>query len=322
MAWGAAFQARLLIASLSCGWAHLAASLTAQNHLPMSLLQSHEPWPHWVYEDPASGDQLRLVPERGGLLTGWRCAGREIIYLDAERFADPALSVRGGMPVLFPICGNLPGDQLSLPQGSFPLRQHGFARDLPWSLEPLAEGGGVVMALGDGPATLPHFPFPFQLHLELRLEPAALAITVRLHHTGAADSAPMPFSFGLHPYFAVANPAAARIEGLPEHCTDHHVMAPAATADQLARLGDGVDLFCAASGPVRLLDPAGGLALTLESEAPFDCVVVWTEPPRPMVCLEPWTAPRQALVSGERRLELAPGESCALHCRYRVAGLG
>lgn len=287
----------------------------------MPLRKINDPWPHWIFEDPASGDQLQLVPERGGLLTGWRCGGREILYLDADRFADPALSVRGGMPVLFPICGNLPGDQLPLPSGSYPLRQHGFARDLPWSLEPLADGTGVAMELSDGPATRPHYPFPFRLRLELRLEPVALAITARIHHGGEPGDGAMPFSFGLHPYFAVADPAAARLEGLPERCTDHLTMAPASTADQLLRLGEGVDLFCAQSGAVRLVDPAGGLALTLEITAPFDCVVVWTEPPRPMVCLEPWTAPRQALVSGDRRLLLAPGESCDLHSRYRLETL-
>jgi galactose mutarotase-like enzyme len=284
----------------------------------MPLLSIKDPWPHWIFEDPASGDQLQLVPERGGLLTGWRCGGREILYLDADRFADPALSVRGGMPVLFPICGNLPGDQLPLPGGSYPLRQHGFARDLPWSLEPLADGGGVAMELSDGPATRPHFPFPFRLRLELRLESAALAITARIHHGGEPGDAAMPFSFGLHPYVAVADPGAVRIQGLPERCTDHLTMAPAATADQLLRLGEGVDLFCADSGAVRLVDPAAGLALTLETTAPFDCVVVWTETPRPMVCLEPWTAPRQALVSGDRRLLLAPGDTRNLHCRYRL----
>jgi galactose mutarotase-like enzyme len=36
-----------------------------------------------------------------------------------------------------------------------------------------------------------------------------------------------------------------------------------------------------------------------------------------MVCLEPWTAPPQALVSGDRRLLLAPGENRNLQCRYR-----
>jgi galactose mutarotase-like enzyme len=259
------------------------------------------------------------VPERGGLLTGWRCAGREIIYLDAERFADPALSVRGGMPVLFPICGNLPADQLSLPGGSYPLRQHGFARDLPWSLELLPDGGGVLMELGDGPATRPHFPFPFLLRLELRLEPAALAITARIHHCGAPGDAPMPFSFGLHPYIAVADPAAVRIEGLPERCTDHLTMTAAATADQLARLGDGVDLFCADAGPVRLVDGAAGRSLELQLSHPLDLVVIWTEPPRAMVCLEPWTGPRQALISGDRKLVVEPGASTLLHTRYAVS---
>jgi galactose mutarotase-like enzyme len=40
-----------------------------------------------------------------------------------------------------------------------------------------------------------------------------------------------------------------------------------------------------------------------------------------MVCLEPWTAPRQALVGGDRRLLLAPGENGDLHCRYRLETL-
>jgi len=98
-------------------------------------------------------------------------------------------------------------------------------------------------------------------------------------------------------------------------------MAPAVTADQLVRLVEGVDLFCADCGAVRLVDQAGGLALTLETAAPLDCVVVWTEPPRPMVCLEPWTAPRRALVSGDRRLLLASGENRDLLCRYRLETL-
>jgi galactose mutarotase-like enzyme len=63
------------------------------------------------------------------------------------------------------------------------------------------------------------------------------------------------------------------------------------------------------------------MAITLETTAPFDCVVVWTEPPRSMVCLEPWTAPRQALVSGDRRLLLEPGQSLDLQARYRVERL-
>jgi len=287
----------------------------------MSLLHRAEPWSHWVFEDPDSGDQLRLVPERGGLVTGWRSAGREVLYLDQDRFADPALSVRGGIPVLFPICGNLPGDQLTVAGQAYPLRQHGFARDLPWQLAPLADGRGVTLTLADGPQTRAQFPFAFQLSLELRLGPGSLAITARVRHCGAAGEAPMPFSLGLHPYFAVADPGQVRLEGLPPRCLNHLTMAPAATEELLPRLGDGVDFFCADAAAVRLVDPLEGRELVLETQAPFDCVVVWTEPPRAMVCLEPWTAPRQALVSGERRLSLAAGEQLEFQCCYRVAAL-
>ena len=55
--------------------------------------------------------------------------------------------------------------------------------------------------------------------------------------------------------------------------------------------------------------------------APFDRVVVLDRTAPAMMCLEPWTAPRQALVGGDRRLLLAPGENGDLHCRYRLETL-
>jgi galactose mutarotase-like enzyme len=277
--------------------------------------------PNWRFIDPVTGDGLTLVPERGGLVSGWSCGGREILYFDAERFADPTKSVRGGIPVLFPICGNLPGDVLERPEGRFPMAQHGFARDLPWSIAPLPDGDGVVLRLEDGPLSRPHFPFAFALELELRLQPSALAITARIRNRGEAGSAALPFSLGLHPYLAVADPARVRLEGLPADCFDHLTMAPAATADQLQRLAQGVDFLCAASGPVRLVDPAAGRAISLHPSAPMDLVVVWTDPPRPMVCLEPWSGPRGSLSTGERRLEVPPGGALELGCRYTVEAI-
>ena len=277
--------------------------------------------PHCRFTDPATGDGLTLVPERGGLLTGWRCGGVEILYFDAERFADPSQSVRGGMPVLFPICGNLPDNLLVLPEGPFPMAQHGFARDLPWSIAPLPAGDGVVLHLEDGPLSRPHFPFAFALDLELRLQPAALAITGRITNRGEAGSAALPFSLGLHPYFAVSDLGGVRLKGLPPEGFDHLTMAPAATADQLGRLAQGVDVLFRGSGPVRLVDPAAGRAITLHPSVPMDLVVLWTDPPRPMVCLEPWSGPRGALSTGDRRLEVPPGGTLELCCRYTVETL-
>jgi galactose mutarotase-like enzyme len=37
-----------------------------------------------------------------------------------------------------------------------------------------------------------------------------------------------------------------------------------------------------------------------------------------MVCIEPWSGPRQALLSGDRTIELAPGTSTELSTRYAL----
>ena len=267
------------------------------------------------------GDSLSVLPERGGLLASWICNGHERLYLDAERLADPAKSVRGGIPVLFPICGNLPGNRLDLPQGCYTLEQHGFARDLPWQLQQLSDGSGIRLVLESNPQTLAAFPFAFRLQLDYRLEPSGLEILATVEHTAASEGS-MPFSLGLHPYFAVSSLPAASLDGLPETCLDHHQMAPVSTADQLVKLSEGVDLLAHPAGhTVGLADVGSGRIITLELTAPLDLAVVWTEPPRPMVCLEPWTAPRGSLATGDRRLVLEPGQAMQLRCRYVCSDL-
>ena len=278
----------------------------------MTLSRVDAPFPHWRFT-AASGDQLQVVPERGGLITGWRCNGEERLYFDAERFADPSKSVRGGIPLLFPVCGNLPGNQLVLPQGSFPMAQHGFARDLPWQLEALASGDGVRLVLNDSPATRTAYPFAFSLTLEVRLEPQALALVAVVEHRGSTGVA-MPFAFGLHPYFRVDSLAQARVEGLPERCFDHLSAADAVTAEQLTRLEQGVDLrldLQVEQDPAPRLHTGLGEAVELHMQPPFAHAVLWSDPPRPMLCLEPWSARR-----GELGLQLEPGERRELCCRY------
>ena len=82
---------------------------------------------------PEFDSLIRIVPERGGLITEWLSEGKELLYFDLERFLDKDKSVRGGIPILFPICGDLSEGYLIGGKKYF-LKQHGFARDLPWSI--------------------------------------------------------------------------------------------------------------------------------------------------------------------------------------------
>jgi len=149
----------------------------------MTFRQQSAPYAHWEFVHPSSGDRLRIVPERGGLVSEWLCNGREVLYFDQERYADPAKSIRGGIPVLFPICGNLPDDSLPLASGSYTLRQHGFARNLPWTLELLEDQSGVRLSLVDTADTRAAYPFAFRVQMDVRPVASALEIVTTVSNT-------------------------------------------------------------------------------------------------------------------------------------------
>ncbi len=61
-----------------------------------------------VYElSEPGGTMARFVPARGGIMAEFACWGVPVFYLDQETLRDPAKNIRGGNPVLFPICGPL-----------------------------------------------------------------------------------------------------------------------------------------------------------------------------------------------------------------------
>ncbi len=282
----------------------------------MSLIWNEAPYPHWQFIKDDSGDSLSIVPERGGLITEWFCNGRNLLYFDHDRYLDPAKSIRGGMPVLFPICGNLPGDLLVIEGKNYELSQHGFARDLEWDLNLLEDQSGILMSFESNAFTRSIYPFSFRLEMVLRLQVNSLECQISIYNL---DKIIMPFSFGLHPYFKVMNLEDVFIEGLPETCIDQKGMVESETLTQLQYLVKGVDFLTAPSSfPIALIDRVAGYKLELHYFSPLDLAVVWTDPPRPTVCVEPWTSPRQALITNDRKLELAPGSNQKLRCMYKL----
>ncbi|ABX09651.1 galactose mutarotase [Prochlorococcus marinus] len=279
----------------------------------MPLIQKNLPYPHWQYVFEETGDFLKIVPDRGGLITGWNHQGREILYFDLDRFQQGAKSIRGGIPVLFPICGDLPQGHLRLAQGEFSLRQHGFARDMPWLIKPLEDQEGFVLTLTETAESLSVYPFMFLIEMEVRLTKTSLNIKTIIHNLGDQS---MPFSFGLHPYFNVKSLENCLIKGLPDKCINHMNLSEASTEEQLQKLSKGVDFIAEVQGPISLEDCIEGTRIELHHESPMDLAVIWTDPPRHMICLEPWTSPRQSLITGNRMLLLEPQSSQELLCRF------
>ncbi|WP_390883212.1 aldose epimerase family protein [Kovacikia minuta] len=151
------------------------------------IATQHDRYTTYILSDQETNSILEIVPERGGIVTRWQVHGKDILYLDAERFADPALSVRGGIPILFPICGNLPDNTYTYNGQTYTLKQHGFARDLAWEVTEQVTQDRVSLTLvlnsnGTNPGGLSlRFSAGFYLHAAQRHpgNPSALHQSLR-----------------------------------------------------------------------------------------------------------------------------------------------
>ncbi len=279
----------------------------------VSFEKKINPYPHWEYSNSEFDSLIRIVPERGGLITEWLCEGKELLYFDLERFLDKDKSVRGGIPILFPICGDLSEGYL-IGGKKYCLKQHGFARDLPWSIGLLKDKLGIRLKLSDTKDSRSYFPFFFTLLMDVCLKEKSLQISVKIYNQGT-DS--MPFSFGLHPYFQISNLKKIKIDGLPEKCIDQTNMKATNASDQIRILDKGVDFLSYPSSSVKLVDCLSRNVIELIHQKPMDTTVIWTDPPRQMVCLEPWTSPRNSLVTGDRKLEIKSEEYIELFTTFK-----
>lgn len=278
-----------------------------------------EPYQALTLLDPTTGSRLTVVPERGGMITQWQAAGQEILYLDQARFANPSLSVRGGIPILFPICGNLPGNTYSHQGQTFELKQHGFARDLPWQVQAATEDS-LTLTLQSNQHTLAVYPFPFQLMFTYRLLDNTLEIQQSFINRG---SEPMPFTAGLHPYFLTPDKTQLTFDIPAAAGWDQRTQEPIEFTGSFDFNQDEIDwAFRPLSAQqATLSDTSRNLKITLTWDSFYSLLVFWTVRGKDYCCLEPWSGPRNALNTQDCLTHLAPGETLETWVRFSAQSL-
>jgi len=233
--------------------------------------------------------------------------GAELVSLqDAQGFeflwqAGPEW--RRHSPVLFPIVGRLKGDQLRHRGRTYPMTQHGFARDKPFTWE---ERGphSCTLVLTDDADTRAHYPFAFRLAVTYTLDRQQLGVTFAITNTG---DEPLPASVGAHPAF--------NWPLLPELPKEAYRLTFAETEPApIRRLKDGLLLPAARPTPIegktlplseRLFDddavildrPAStsvryaadhGPAIEMSWQGAEE-LGIWSKPGgAPFLCIEPW----------------------------------
>ncbi|WP_316177262.1 MULTISPECIES: aldose 1-epimerase family protein [unclassified Bradyrhizobium] len=290
-------------------------------------------------------DDLHTI-SAGGITAAVKADGAELCSLKTggglELLWQAGAAWPRHAPWLFPIVGRLKNDQLHHRGQTYPMTQHGFARDLRFTwLERGAES--CVLQLTDNETTRARYPFAFRLTVSYRITADALDVAVEIANPGAEV---LPASFGGHPAFnwpllpgqpkesyrlIFAEPEPAPIRRLtggllrerPEPSPIEGRVLP--LSERLFD-DDAVILDQPASRSVRLVGTTGpALELTWDH---FRQLGIWSKPGGvPFLCIEPWRGFASPLdFDGEFAakpgvMHIAPDSAETLRCRIRVDGL-
>ena len=274
-----------------------------------NIVKEQQQYLTYVLTDEQAQSQIEVVPERGGIISRWRINTQEILYLDAARFADPTMSIRGGIPILFPICGNLPDNLYTYSNRQYQLKQHGFARDLAWKVTATETSNcaSITLTLNSNEFTLAVYPFEFQLVFTYQLQDNSLKL-LQSYTNKSSDT--MPFSAGFHPYFLTQDKSQLEFT-IPSNQYFDHISRKTYPYNGFDFEQEEIDVaFTSLSRhSTTIRDRAKQQQISILYSDFYSTLVFWTIKGKDYVCLEPWSAPRNALNTGEKLTDLEPGNT-------------
>lgn len=160
------------------------------------------------------------------------------------------------------------------------------------------------------------FPFEHGLEMEVTLTGATLRLLTTVHASGGA---PVPISFGYHPYFTLPDvPRAEWMIDLPVswHLEVDSLMLPTGDREPASGVEPGAlgrrtfdDGYAEIPAGTRFSVAGGGRRIAVTFEQGYPVAVLYAPTDDEVICFEPMTAPTNALVSGQGLGWVAPGES-------------
>ncbi len=259
---------------------------------------------------------------QGAHVAEWKPAGqRAVLFLSSRSQFVPGKAIRGGVPVIFPWFGPRSDGR--------PGPQHGFARNLEWTIEETGlRDGRVAIELTLQPnettRTLGYHAF----HLSLRVT-VGPDLEFELETRNGAEQ-PLTYEEALHAYFAVADIHQASVLGLED--TTYIDKTDAFRRKKLGheplRIAQETDqVHLNATAPCVIHDPVWNRRIIIEKAGSESTVVwnPWTEKTKGMSDMAPGEWKQMLCVetanAADNAVHLAPGESHQLAAVIRVGSL-
>lgn len=263
---------------------------------------------HTLADD--SGNLLSVVPERGAIISRFEIAGKAIFYLDQDSLNDTSKNVRGGNPVLFPICGPLAGGTCQINGNTYAMKQHGFARNLPWQVieeNVASESASICLELTSNDTTRSQYPFDFSVKFTYKLTPKGLTILQKYENLSKTT---MPFYAGFHPYFVAPDKQAVNLEVDADEYDDF-LTKKTFPVEKIINFDAGTETngaFHNVRGNKVVFSNFGqDQTIEIAFQEPYKHVVIWALKDKPFICVEPWMGLNNSLNTGESVFYLDSG---------------
>ncbi|TVY07292.1 aldose epimerase family protein [Paenibacillus cremeus] len=262
-----------------------------------------------IYEviEHSTNSWFKIAPVRGGIVISYGVQGQELLYLDKETFYDPAANIRGGIPVLFPISGQLTDGKYEWNGQHYAMKNHGVARINPWEVvgTDVTDSAVITLRLASSEETRESFPFDFELLFTYRLKDGQL--TIEQHYANRSDSE-MPMYPGFHPYFAADRKALA-YETDARKLYNYNDNSTKEYSQQVIDLDDTVEsvVFLEAEKREIAFSPTAERTIRMTYGKEFQAVVLWSVVGKPFICVEPWMARTNELNRKQELVYVKPG---------------
>ena len=250
-----------------------------------------------------------ILPDFGGMVAELSVDGAHVLRM---RYESLGLSnvLSGGVPVLSPFVSRCENDEAAFRDGVYTMPMHGFAKDMPFTVERAWESG-CELRLEANAATRELYPFDFVLSLRYEIEARALKTTMRVENR---DAAPLPFAAGYHPYFLTPDRSDAslslRLRSFWDYLRTDADGRPAVcerTGEVLLR--DAYDaVFFGGEADAEICCPGMGYRARLACGSDFPVLTICTTQ-EGASCVEPWQARPGAAHRPQECLWLQPGEA-------------
>lgn len=208
-------------------------------------------------------------------------------------------------PVLFPFVGGLKNKAYKTKGKSYPMTQHGFARDMEFGLLSQTKDE-IWFELDSDEETAAKYPYAFILKAGYRIKGGLVTVMWQVENPGKEE---LPFSIGGHPAFNcppnegisqadcsvdfgdVEEVVSTRISenGLATECMDAYQLTEGKLALTEALFEhDALVIENHQAQEVSLCGKDGSRYLTVTMDAPL--FGIWSPPGKkaPFVCIEPW----------------------------------